>query len=432
MSSSSPYKVRICQVEETRNDDASTGYYPDVSQFPGVTFIDGCPKLHKSVSNVSSHATAVTQILLGGPAAGLVASIVVCELFEFIGPARPLDSTIDQNPYGLNGGRTLEPSASAWDIENISAGETTQVWDESAITQETKRIERDNILAFGGLPDPGMPAYLIMGATQSRNFVRVGSSVTGQVTNARLTYDVLGAVWSTSYSTPTVAQTGVAMVSWLKTNGITYNAGDLGDIIRAAAKANGMNHDHSASMNALYAKYGSPVTPVPTPPANTTTSTPAQTPVSTTTNSTAPIVTKFTGSNAWSDSATPTTVTWAGTGVSAILTDAAGVSMPVSPSGSMVIDTLESNGSTWTLVQIAADGTKSDPRPIILHGKFNAAQKAQASSPTTVTPLPPTPDQKCTTIATTLGLTYANGSFSGVTPAKVAPLSAALQQASLV
>lgn len=195
------------------------------------------------------------------------------------------------------------------------------------------------------------------------------------------------------------------------------------------------------------------VTPAPTP-APSATPTPTITPLptvaptpapTTTSQASAPIVIKFTANNAWSSASTPTTITWAGTGSKAILTDSNGIQMPLLPSGSITIDVIsDKNGpysqkGDWYLTEVAADGTASVPGHLLLFGKFDAAQLASiGAAPSPVPTMTPTPspttvptltqDQIYQNIATQVGVTYSNGSFSGVTPANVAALATAIQQ----
>jgi len=382
------YKVRVAQVEELRN----AAYFPDVSAASGVSIEDGSPSTHAVDNGISDHATQVLRLLTSGNAKGLVGAVVEIEAGSFGYPARATtifsDGTVvPGNPYGLNAGRTFAPSASNWDIENHSWGGYDPLWDNDIIAREVTRIERDNVLAFIALADPGLVAangqnYRQLQACKSRNVIRVGSSVSGQITTAEFTYDVLAPVQYTSFACPTVEQTGAAMISALKTAGITYNASDLGDIIRAVAKANGMNHDHAGCMKALALKYPalSPVSapvvaPVVTPISAPTTTSTSTTTIPTTTvpqvvvSNSLPKITSFGHWNsAWASASTPSTLHWSTTGADTVtLMDPMHKSVVVAANGSIVIST-GSSGADWYLDahNNAGDVTAHDQ----VHGQF--------------------------------------------------------------
>jgi hypothetical protein len=241
--------VRVCQVEYVRDN----GFQPDYSQFPDIAFIQLSPKAVGVAPNVSSHATDVARILTSGPAAGLVSTIYICEAVTFTGRGQ------------LNGGRTLPPGPSSWEIENHSWGGNDILATDDILAKEDERILRDNILAFVGPPNGGQ-GYVNVYGTQVyqrllscvHNAVRVGSTITGMDLTAESMPDVYEPVAWTSYDMPTAAETGIAMVSWCKAHGVNYSAQTLKHLIIINAKPDSQGRpvvDHEATMSGLKAYY---------------------------------------------------------------------------------------------------------------------------------------------------------------------------------
>jgi hypothetical protein len=270
--------VRVLQAEYIRGGK----WQPDYAQFKGVTFIQGTPNQAKAFPGVSQHATEVTRILLAGPVKP--ESITICEAVTFTGASRG-------NIVGLNGSTLTDSLPASWDLENHSWGgsdalsenprtlDVITVVDGKRVETATEfpgilkkfvqRVERDNVLSFVALPNPGDKATfrLLSACPPSPNVIKVASSISGYIGGVGMVPDVYAPVQYNSYATPTEAQTGIAMIDWCKEHAPQYRAADLGWIIRETAVKDDKGRpiiSHSAAMAALERFY-SPAVPTPPP-----------------------------------------------------------------------------------------------------------------------------------------------------------------------
>lgn len=255
-------KVRVALIEKPRTGEKT--YRPS-----GVPFKDLTPSGPLNTTP-SPHATSVAKILTSGPATGLV-DLLVIHAQAYMGYVRNAD--IGE----LNSGRTFPPNPALWDVANLSYGYVDPTLTAEILAKFDRQVITGNVFATvcPANAGQGWSTYYwkrvyqsVMGASKAA--LRVGSSVSPMDLIDSVTPDVYLPVYWTSYAAPTAAQTGIAMISWLKEKGLAYRAQDLKEICINAAKANVKNGlptlDHQQAFNSMINFYAPPVVvPAPAP-----------------------------------------------------------------------------------------------------------------------------------------------------------------------